>query len=225
MAQCGSRSTLFADAPVVIEGGTSEPDAGASADTALSEAADADAETEAEVPDAPADGRDADRADVAHDDDAHVDAGRDATLPSCALGSVVTDVLGQLAYFSGGTSLLPGQYRLTYVDGCMKYSAAQDWSVNAYGPTGSDGFWVMGGSPPSRIVMPPGTVGFLVGAGGYATFDACVTANLALAPVDFSFSGGPIGIQLTDSPYTDNVVGPNGRNPTWRLSRLTGCSM
>jgi hypothetical protein len=148
------------------------------------------------------------------------------TVGPCDLGSVVGDVFGQVVYFANGSALAPGRYRVTYVDGCMKYSGVQDWSVNAYGPgspPGSDGWWIVGASSADQIVMPPGTVGFLVGSGGFANFDDCVAANLLLPPVDFQFAGGQLGLWLEDSPYSDNVIGNNGRSPTWRLTDVGAC--
>ncbi len=70
----------------------------------------------------------------------------------------------------------------------------------------------------------PGTVGFLVGSGGFATFDECVAANQLVAPIEFAFDGGPIGVWLEDYPYTDNLAGMNGRNPKWDLTLLGDCS-
>jgi hypothetical protein len=146
------------------------------------------------------------------------------SAPGCDFGSVVSNVFGQVVYFNAGNPVPAARYRVTYVDGCMKYSTAQDWAVHAYGPgsaAGNDAFWVVDNTL-SQIVMPPGTVGFLVGAGGFASFDDCVVANSALAPVEFDFAGGMIGIWLRDSPYGDNVPGQNGRSPTWKLS-TAGC--
>jgi hypothetical protein len=68
-------------------------------------------------------------------------------------------------------------------------------------------------------------VGFLVGAGGFATFDECVAANVPLPPIEFRFDGGPLGVWLEDNPYTDNVAGVGGRNPKWALTLLGNCSL
>ncbi len=145
----------------------------------------------------------------------------EASVP-CNFGPLVSDVFGNVVTFNGGVAVPPGRYRVTYVDGCMKYSTSQAWSVNAYAagdPTGTDRYWIVDGSM-NQIVVPPGTAGFLVGSGGFAGFDECVTANLALPPIDFDFTGGQIGAWLDDNPYSDNVPGVNGRNPTWKLTLL-----
>jgi hypothetical protein len=149
----------------------------------------------------------------------------DASSSCGVAGSYATqqslDLFGQIVYFEGGAALPAGHYRVQYVDGCMKYSAAQDWAVNAYAD-GSDSFWLVGNTSSDRILIPPGTVGFLVGSGGFATFDECVAANQALPPKEFQFAGGKIGVWLSDSPYSDNVAGVDGRNPKWSLTLLEG---
>jgi hypothetical protein len=154
-----------------------------------------------------------------------VEAGPDA----CDLGSVGSfatdtslDVFGQVVYYADGGALPSGQYRVSYVDGCMMYSSSgQGWTVNAY--QGSpDSWWLVGATTADRIVVPPGTVGWQVDAGAFENFDDCVAASKLAAPVDFQFDGGPIGVWLQDSPYSDNVAGENGRNPKWDLTLLGG---
>src|SRR5580692_1891090 len=122
--------------------------------------------------------------------------------------------------FANGASLAPGRYVVTYVDGCMKYSTSQDWTVNAYAlgnPAGTDHWWFMSQGNLVESVIPPGTVGYLAGQGGYATFDECVQANLALPPVELTIPGGTLGVWLEDDPYEDNSTGPDGRAPAWSL--------
>jgi hypothetical protein len=140
----------------------------------------------------------------------------------CDYGTLVGDVFGQVTYFAGGVALPAGRYQLAYVDGCMMYSdsGVQGWTVNAYTQSsGADEWYVVGASgTPSGYPEPPGTVGFLVGQGAYADFDACVAASLLYPPVTFDFPGGPMGLWLNDSPYTDNVPGVDGRSPTWHLT-------
>jgi hypothetical protein len=147
----------------------------------------------------------------------------DARAPDatpCDLGAVTGDVFGQAIYFANGAAIAPGPYRVRYVDGCMKYSASQEWSVNAYAlgdSAGSDHWWFVSAGQQVTSAIPPGTVGFLVGQGGYGTFDECVQANLALPPVELTLAGGSLAVRLEDNPYDDNVPGPNGRSPTWEL--------
>jgi hypothetical protein len=141
----------------------------------------------------------------------------EASAP-CDFGIVVSDVFGSVVAFNGGAALPAGHYRITYVDGCMKYSGDQGWTVNAYAEgAGSDMYWLVDGNH-DDVIMPPGTVGFIVGDGAYADFDDCVAANIVLAPIDFDFGGGVLGVWLEDDPYADNVAGENGRNPTWKLT-------
>jgi hypothetical protein len=151
-------------------------------------------------------------------------------VDACDIGSAASfatnqtlDIFGRPTYYADGGSLPPGHYRVAYVDGCMKYSAAQDWAVNAY-QGDPDSWWLVGATTADRILVPPGTVGFLVGAGGFATFDDCVAANHEVPPLEFQFDGGPLGVWLQDNPYSDNVAGVNGRNPRWDLALLGDCS-
>jgi hypothetical protein len=139
---------------------------------------------------------------------------------TCDFGSVVGDVFGRPVDFDDGRDVPAGRYRVTYVDGCMKYSGTEDWTVHASGLTGPGHayFWIVGGVTRDKIAAPPGTVGVKAGAGGFASFDACVAANRSLAPIEFDFAGGKIGIWLEDSPYGDNLPGRGGRNPQWRLT-------
>lgn len=123
----------------------------------------------------------------------------------------------QTVYFPG--DLPAGRYRATYVDGCMKYSTLWVWSV--HGNT-DQAFWLVAGDSDHRLAMPPGTIGVLNGLGAYDAFEDCVRASLALAPVEFAFTGGRLGLWLNDFPYDDNVAGENGRNPTWQLTRFDG---
>jgi hypothetical protein len=129
------------------------------------------------------------------------------------------NLFGQVVYFADGESLPAGRYRIEYVDGCMKYGGGQDWTIHAYA-NGSFGWWFVGETTAQQIVLPPGTVGYAASGGAYATFDECVAANLLLAPVEFDFVGGKLGVWLQDSPYSDNVAGVDNRNPKWSLVRL-----
>ena len=130
------------------------------------------------------------------------------------------DIFGGVARFAGGQILPAGRYRVEYVDGCLKYSGSQGWSLNAYAD-GHDGWWLVGETTADRIVMLPGTVGFIVGAGGFSTFGACVAENRTRAPIEFTFRGGRLGVWLADEPYDDNLSGEDRRNPTWRLIKLS----
>jgi len=152
------------------------------------------------------------------------DAGRDA---GCKIGeatstatSTMLDLFGTPEYFNGGAPLPAGRYRITYLDGCMKYSAPQGWTVNAYA-SGMSCWYVIGATTADRIVVPPGTVGYIAGSGAYTNFDDCVTASLAVPPVEFAITTAqPLGIWLLDSPYSDNLAGVDGRNPRWGLESI-----
>jgi hypothetical protein len=149
---------------------------------------------------------------------------------TCDLGEVASsgtqanlDLFGTVIYFGDGATLPAGRYRATYVDGCMKYGGGQDWTIHAYAGAEPFGWWFVGETTADKIVAPPGTVGYATSNGAFATFDECVAANLALAPLEFDFTGGKIGVWLQDSPYSDNLAGADGRNPKWQLSLLAPC--
>jgi hypothetical protein len=191
LAACGSRTGLVVEAS--MDGSLPPPEAGP-------------------VVDAPPDVE-------AHDAGGGADAAAE-DAPPCNLGRVTGDVFGQTVSFANGQSIPPGRYIVRYVDGCMKYSSSQDWTVNAYAlgdPNGSDHWWFIAAGKQLPYAVPPGGTGFLVGGGGYATFDECVQANLTIPTVELTLSGGPLAVWLQDDPYTDNVAGPNGRSPTWSL--------
>ena len=184
---CGARTELYAEEPP-------------------------DASTDAAIDHTP----DVSPVDVRSIDVSPVDVTIEAPAPPCDFGNVVSDVFGKVVYWNGGAPLPAGHYRVTYVDGCMKYSSGQDWSVNAYDGA-PDSYWLVTGAM-TELAVPPGTVGFIQGSGGFASFDACVAANASDPAVDLDFPGGTLGVWLQDDPYSDNVPGVAGRNPTWHLS-------
>lgn len=150
--------------------------------------------------------------------DAALEAGSRADAGCDVGGRVVGDVFGAALDFAGGANLPAGRYRVVYVDGCMKYSTGQAWSVNAYGAGASaelPRWWLTGNRV--RLATMPGTVGFDLGSGGFATFEQCVASNLSVAPIEIDFDGGVLGVALGDDPYRDNVMGVGGRSPSWAL--------
>lgn len=156
------------------------------------------------------------------------DAGTDPDA-GCAFGTASSlatpgnlDLFGTIAYFGDGGALPAGSYRVQYVDGCMKYSSSQDWTIHAYA-SGSSGWWLVGATSAQQYLMPPGTVGYASSNGAFAAFADCVAANLLLPPTDFEFDGGVLGVWLQDSPYSDNLAGEDGRNPAWKLTRRGAC--
>lgn len=150
---------------------------------------------------------------------------------TCELGEAASaatnqalDLFGTIVYFDDGAELPAGRYRVTYLDGCMKYSSSQDWTIHAYANGESAAWWLVGADSNDRIVVPPGTSGYATSNGAYATFDECVAANAALAPIEFEFVGGKLGVWVLDSNYGDNVAGTDGRNPKWKLTLLGDCA-
>ncbi len=163
--------------------------------------------------------------------DSAVDAIADAATDSstCTIGEVTSEatasnlsLFGTPVYFNNGNSLPAGTYRITYVDGCMKYGGGQGWTVNAYAG-GCCSWWLIGESTSEKKLVPPGTIGYAVGSGAYASFTDCEAASRQTPAQEFAHTGGRLGVWLQDSPYTDNLAGENGRNPRWRLVRLGAC--
>lgn len=164
------------------------------------------------------------------EDDAQVesDAPSDAEV-TCNIGEATSEatasdlsLFGTPVYFNDGDSIPPGTYRISYVDGCMKYGGGQGWTVNAYDQGGCCHWWLIGANTSDTILVPPGTIGFAAGSGAFADFQECVTASRAAPAKDFEHAGGKLGIWLQDSPYTDNSAGEGG-NPKWKLERLGAC--
>jgi hypothetical protein len=129
------------------------------------------------------------------------------------------DLFGAPTYFNNGKPVPAGRYLMTYVDGCMKYSGDQGWTVNAYPLGGPCQWWLIGDTAAAKILQPPGAIGYLVGEGAFADFDDCVRTSKASPPKVFDHPGGLLGVVLQDAPYQDNIPGPQGRNPKWRLDR------
>jgi hypothetical protein len=157
----------------------------------------------------------------------------DAGNGLCALGSagsVATtqslNLFGQTVYFEDGGALPAGTYRIAYRDGCMKYGTNQGWACNG-AQWLSDGWYVVGATTSDRITPAPCTWATnplsTTSDGMFASFDDCVDASLAVPPIDFAFDGGPIGVWLSDYPYSDNTPGESGRNPKFSLTLLAKC--
>jgi hypothetical protein len=157
-------------------------------------------------------------------------AGEGGSHGDCVVGEVSSDatasnlsLFGTPVYFNGGEALPAGTYEVTYVDGCIRYGGGQGWTVNAYDAGGCCNWWLIGETTSELVVVLPGTIGYAVGSGAFAVFEECVAASQAAPPVEFEHAGGPLAIWLRDSPYSDNSAGEDGRNPKWRLRRLSDC--
>jgi hypothetical protein len=165
---------------------------------------------------------------VDHATVAAADAGTDAGM-TCSFGQASSQatandlsLFGTPAYFNGGQPIPAGTYRITYLDGCMKYGSGQGWTVNAYA-NGSDAWWLVGATTTDKILVLPGTVGYAPGSGAFDMFADCVAASQLSAPVTFNHPGGVLGVWLQDSPYSDNTAGEDDRNPSWRLDGVGIC--
>lgn len=161
-------------------------------------------------------------------DDAGADTGTDAAR-YCDLGLARGDSTGGTVtlFDKEGNPLPAGRYRLTYANGCMIYGGGQPYTVHAYEPSvdaATYATWMLviedGGFQPVKL---PGN--WLFGADAAAApadYTACVAANKMLAPVEFEYDAGArLGVQINDNPLGDNVPGPDGGDPTWRLERYS----
>jgi hypothetical protein len=153
------------------------------------------------------------------------------TTTTCDFGNVTSlagpgtlDLFGVPLYFNSGAALAPGTYRIRNTGGCMKYGAGQRWTVHAF-TNGDIAWWLIGATTADQLFVPPGT--FLVTPNGtntgYDTYAECDAANKSLAPKEFAFAGGKLGVWLKDTIYGDNTSG-TGSNPSWSLALVApGC--
>jgi hypothetical protein len=148
------------------------------------------------------------------------DAGASSTCaPDAAMIAPVTvtpDYLDNaVAYFADGGTFVPGHYTVTYVSGCVRYNGYSNLTVNGQ-PT-FEYLIVSDADAQAALAVAPGTVALGLPF-GYTDLASCETANRALAPVDFDFDGGPLGIYNNDFQPSDNVIDNESGAPTWRLT-------
>lgn len=147
--------------------------------------------------------------------------------PLCDLGTVIGDELGLVRMFKDGADIPAGTYRVTYVQGCIKYGGDQNWTVHAYEPN-SDGTaalatWALVGADKNDIkaaALPGWHLYGVGGTGGWVSFADCVAANQATTAIEYSHAGGPLGVWLSDTPYPDNLPGEDQHNPEWHLLHI-----
>jgi len=108
--------------------------------------------------------------------------------------------------------LLQGDYLVHYVDGCMRWgdSNSFNWTVH-YNTAYRYTLATVSGRVLGEL---PGTMNVT----GYAKFEDCVNANMALPPTVFRHAGGPLYVYCVDALYTNNLNG--NPNPTWSLQSL-----
>jgi hypothetical protein len=160
--------------------------------------------------------------------DAPADAAADAPLDAhiyCDLGLAHGDsVGGTIRLFDAEGNPLPaGHYRISYTNGCMIYGSGQPFTVHAYQPSidaAAYATWTLVNAEAGFVsVRLPGY--WIYGpdaAAPPADYNACVALNLTAPPVEFDYGGGvPLGVVVNDSPLSDNIAGPDGGDPTWRL--------
>jgi hypothetical protein len=132
----------------------------------------------------------------------------------CATGdTAVGDPLGgMVTYFRQGAVVPAGRYRVSYLDGCMRFGEPVGWTIQNQLPVS----WFLVLDTAANVVGTlPGVTGL-----GYENFDDCVVESLRSPPLEVDFAGGKLGVVMVDFPLTDNIEGLNGRNPTWCLTPL-----
>lgn len=122
-------------------------------------------------------------------------------------GDVVPDIFSStVTFWNGGAALAAGTYRVSYVTGAMEYAPCFPtpcWQVNAIGA----GFHVKYNGGAGDVLFPASTTAFAT--------EPPVYADNAGKFIEFTHTGGTIGIVLVDSPFGDNVAGTP--NPTFKL--------
>jgi hypothetical protein len=138
------------------------------------------------------------------------DQGAGVTLPA----ELTPDINDNAeTYFAGGAALPAGRYRITYVDGCIRYDPTIYWWAVNGGVTFE--YWIAGATSADGIQVAPGVVSLA----GDTSFTDCVAASQGLS-ADITFAGGKLGIYNNDFKPSDNLPAMTGENPTWRLDRL-----
>lgn len=123
--------------------------------------------------------------------------------------TVTPDVTtGAISYFGGGAYYGAGLWRISYISGSYKTSPTGGWTVNYGEETGfrRTAFQITDGK--GNVYDTPGH---------FETFDtqaACLAANTGLFQ-PFYHQGGPLGVYLLDTNYTNNTAGTP--SPTFRL--------
>lgn len=144
---------------------------------------------------------------------------------------VTVDVQGSPRFFVDGAELPAGRYRLRYVDGCNTYGIGAGWTVHGLDNVGDFASCNVVDGSGAHVARTPGTTGIFVdptaATTAFATYEACVEANCALAPIDFDFAGGQLAVRR-DGVFVGSIddaggEAVGGRSPTFRLTSLDSC--
>jgi len=129
------------------------------------------------------------------------------TVGGTDYGDVIPDIFSStVTFWNGGVAVPAGTYRVSYTTGAMEYAMCfpiQCWAVNTAGA----GFHVKYNGGAGDVLFPASTQDFPT--------EPPVYAENAGKYVEFTHTGGTIGIVLVDSPFGDNVAGTP--NPTFKL--------
>lgn len=123
--------------------------------------------------------------------------------------TVTPDILsGAVSYFN--LNAPAGNYKVSYVNGALKYSPAAGWSLNDEAMFGGQYriYYTSAEGTTVPIAFPGTTTQY--------SSQALVEAANAGKSVQFTHYGGSIGCYLFDTIYNDNV--PGSPNPTFQLT-------
>lgn len=125
-----------------------------------------------------------------------------------------------VAWFNDTKPFQAGWYRIKYVTGAFRFNVAYGWGVstNWYLVTQKGGEVDLLQLPSVPNPGGPSIPSGKFAGPGYDTEEAARNAALLVGSRDFYHTGGPLGIQLHDNPYTDNIHG--SPDPTWSLCLL-----
>lgn len=140
--------------------------------------------------------------------------GRNCVQTITFASNVTPDIFSAtVSYFGGGQSYPAGNYRVSYVNGAINYGDGKyrlNWRTPSPGNVTPIGYKVNynGGASTSWI---PGT------DEAFTTQSQVESANAGMH-IDFSHTGGTIGVWLDDNPYFDNA--PGSPSPTFSITAL-----
>ncbi len=135
------------------------------------------------------------------------------TVQSCPadLGNVTPDIMSSTRSYWNG-SLLPGQYRINYVNGAWTGAGlGGQWMVGdgVLSAGKGRGYYIVYNNGGSEVAFP---------VSGLYPSQAAAEAGTLGKSIVITHTGGTLGIYLHDSPYADNF--PGSPNPTFNLHRL-----
>lgn len=112
------------------------------------------------------------------------------------------------SYFNSGASWPSGIYRVTYIEGALRYNEMFDWGLN---DSALHRFTILYNDGAAEAIAPSLDYQKLAS-------QVAIEVHNAGQFVEFTHTGGKIGVFLEDFPYSDNV--PGSPTPIFRLSKV-----